>query len=110
MRFTDTIIFQKAVGSHYDPDLGEDVADEVKEYKCLARVTHPTKQERQILFGDIDTNKIIVHTRNPFQRDYDHMLYKGNKYFFVNESITGQRQIIYMQMRGDGRGTNIGNQ
>ncbi|MEQ7302954.1 hypothetical protein [Enterococcus avium] len=110
MRFTDTIVFQKVTDPHYDADLGIDVTGETKEYKRFARVTYPTKQERQILFGDMATNKIIVHPKNPFLNTYDHAIFEGNKYFFVNQTIAGRRQIIYMQMRGDGRGTNIGNQ
>lgn len=96
MRFTEEVVFVKKKDSHYDPEIGKTVAGEIVQNRLITKVTTPTKQQKGQLFGDKQTAKIVVHLKQPYKDDYDYLLYRGKSYFFVNESIVGNRQVIYM--------------
>lgn len=99
MRYTDQIIFVQQPKKHYDPDLGEDVFDPEVKNSCLARVTKPVKDRNETLISNQNVNQKVVHMKRPFLGVYDYALIDNKKFFFLNQSITGSRQIIYM--RGD---------
>lgn len=109
MRYTDKLIFVKLGASdHYDPVKGEYVSAEPTEFEQLGKITRPTKERKDILFGDQKINQIIVHMKQPMTDSYDYMLFEGKKYFFVSQSTVSSRQIVYM--RGDDNGLQSGNE
>lgn len=108
MKYKDKLTFVKLGASdHYDPIKGEYVTDEVTEQDCLAKATRPTKERKDILFGNQKVNQIIAHMKRPILSDYDYVLFENKKYFFVSQSTVGSRQIIYL--RGDDNGLQPGN-
>lgn len=108
MKYTDQVTFVKEAENHYDPDLGRDVHDEILEYKQVAHVVVPSIEKSTVVFGDIRTDVISVHLKQPFLNAYDFCLVtlpgRGTrKYFFVTEKRVGNHQVI--TMRGGENGT-----
>lgn len=99
MRYTDKITFVAKPKDHYDPDAGGMVSDPPVETVRTARITKPVKEKGETLISNQSVNQKIVHMKQPYLGEYDHAMINGKKYFFINQSISGTRQIIYM--RGD---------
>lgn len=109
MKYKDKLTFVKlGAGDHYDPIKGEYATDEPTKLDCLAKVTLPVKERKDILVGNQKVNQIIAHMKRPMLGDYDYVLFEGKKYFFVSQSTVSSRQIIYM--RGDDNGLQSGNE
>lgn len=103
MRFNDEVIFVKKVKSHYDFDEGQEVDDGEIETVRKAKVTTPTKENDNEVMGSKKTDQIIIHLKNKYKNSYDFLKWKDHSYFFVNQIVVGNRQIIYM--RGDSNGS-----
>jgi len=99
MRYTDAITFVRQPQNHYDPELGEDVSDPAVKVERYARITKPVKDRNEQLISNQKVNQKVVHMKQPFLDAYDYALIDNKKFFFLNQTITGSRQIIYM--RGD---------
>lgn len=103
MRFADKVTFVKKVKSHYDFDEGEEVDDGEVDTDRMAKVTTPVKENRDEIMGSQKTDQIIIHLKNRYKDSYDFLKWKDHSYFFVNQTVVGNRQIIYM--RGDSNGS-----
>lgn len=120
MKFADKVIFFQKRASHYDTTLGERVDDGEAKTERWAHVTTPSLALAQYAVtttsrtsrmgtvpGDAKIDQIIVHLKQPFADDFDHMEWQGQSYFFVSQSRKGMRQVILM--KGDHHGTDTGN-
>ncbi|GAK31008.1 hypothetical protein WOSG25_061380 [Weissella oryzae SG25] len=102
MKYTDQVIFVNESGNHYDPDLGRNVHNKILEYKQVAHVVVPSIEKSTVVFGDIRTDVISLHLKQPFLNTYDFCLValpgrEIRKYFFVTEKRVGNRQVITMR-------------
>lgn len=104
MRYDKQVTFVKALGSHYDPDLGEEVNDGTRLDKRLAHVVTPTMSKSKLVFGDLKSDQVVLHLKQPYKSTYDHCLIDGVRYFFVTQKQVGRRQIILLE--GDSDGSN----
>ncbi|MSD84463.1 hypothetical protein GKC32_10755 (plasmid) [Lactobacillus curvatus] len=104
MRYDKQVTFVKALGTHYDPDLGEEVNDGTRLDKRLAHVVTPTMSKSKLVFGDLRSNQVVLHLKQPYKNTYDYCLINGVRYFFVTQKQVGRRQIILLE--GDSDGSN----
>ncbi|WP_426422368.1 hypothetical protein [Pediococcus acidilactici] len=79
MRFTDKVQFYKS-NDHYDPD--NPSGDPIKVGETVANVTHLGLTRAQQLFGDIDTDRLVVRLIKPYGVDWDVLTVNGGDTFY----------------------------
>lgn len=84
MRFTDKVQFYKA--SHgYDPDNPEGKPIPVGE-PVIANVTHLGVNRSMELFGNINTDRLVVRLLRPFQSDWGMLKVNGGNTYYALET------------------------
>lgn len=104
MQYRDVVTFVRKVdgAGGYDPDTGEEISSEPDKQSCLAHVVTPSDTKSVMVYGDLKTNNIIVHLKQPYHADFDYVEFKDNKYYLVTDKSVNSRQILTLQGQNNG--------
>ncbi|WP_069825292.1 hypothetical protein [Pediococcus pentosaceus] len=100
MRFTDRVQFYKS-NDHYDPDNPDGKPIPVGE-PVIANVTHLGVNRSMQLFGNLNTDRLVVRLIQPFVEDWEMLRINDSKTYYsletgvhplkINSYIVGETQ------------------